>query len=219
MCRDGLGLLVGVVATEGDVERAGAPLHHHGVCRRRLLSQAVARSDGAVDTLRLKDEGEVADPVDVTGRVRNIQPKHASWTEKDLLLINGVPGDWRQGLSPACRGADARRDREAPEPAALLVGVVNDELQRARITGPGDVDMKTDAHERERPGQARVIDQDAVWAAVVGAAPGDQVPSRPIRVPAVDSGTADVSQRDNPAGGFRRFGGLRDSALVVRRKR
>ena len=217
MCRGGVGLLEGVVATGRDVEGAGAPSDRHGVCHRRLLSQAVARSDGAVDTLRLKDEVEVAGPVDITGWGRKIQPKHTSWTRER------VPGEWRQGLSPACGGADARRGRIAVlEPAAVLVGVVNGELQRARIAGPGDVDMKTDAHDRERLGQALVIDQDAVWAAAAAAAAGadigDLVPGRLIRVPTVDSGTADVSERDNPAAVSRRFGGWRDSVLVVRRK-
>ena len=209
---------MGVAATGRDVEGAGAPSDRHGVRRRRLLSQAVARSDGAVDTLRLKDEAEVAGPVDVTGWGRKIQPKHASWT------CEGVPGEWRQGLAPAGGGETARRARDGMEPAALLVGVVNGELQRARIAGPRDVDMKTDAHDRDRLGQDFVIEQDAVRAAATtttgaGADIGNHVPGRPIRMPTVDSRTADVSERDNSAGGLRRFGGWRDGVLVVRRKR
>lgn len=199
------------MSTGRDIEGAGAPPDRHGVYHRRLLSQPAARSDGAVDTLRLEDEVEVAGPVDVTVWGRKIQPKHACWTRE------GVPGEWRQGLSPACGGA-ARRARVGMKPAAVRVAVVNGELQRARIAGPSDVDLKTDAHDRERLRQARVIYQDAVWAAA-GAAPGDQVPGRPIRVPTVDCGTADVSERDNPASGSRRFGGRRDRVSVVRRKR
>jgi hypothetical protein len=185
------------------------------VCRRRLPGQAVARSDGAVDTLRLKDEGEVAGPLDITGWGRNIQPEHASWTRE------GGPGKWqrREGLSPAGGGADARRGCiGAFEPAAVLVGVVNGELQRACSAGPRDVAMKTDAHDRERLRQDLVIDQDAVRAAA-GAGIGDQVPGRPIRVRAVDSRTADVPERDKRAAVSRRFGGLRNAARVVRRKR
>jgi len=179
------------------------------VCRGRLLSQVVARSDGAVDTLRLKDEGEVAGPVDITGRVRNIQPEHAAWTRE------GVPGQWRQGPSPACGGAEAQKGRGGVDPAAVLFSVVIAEQQRARIDGPGEVDLKTDAHYRDRLGQDLVKDQDAVWAD----ARGDLVPGRRIRVQAVECGTADVSERGSPAAGLRGFGGWLDSAWVVRRKR
>jgi hypothetical protein len=40
------------------------------VSRSRLPNQVAAWSDGAVGTLRLKDEGEVTGPVDNTGRER-----------------------------------------------------------------------------------------------------------------------------------------------------
>jgi len=177
------------------------------VRHRRLLSQAVARSDGTVDTRRLKDEAEVADPVDVTGWVRKIQPQHASWTR------DGGPGMWlwRQGLSPACGGADARIGHIVAEPAAVLVGVVSDKPQRTRIAGHRGVDLKTDAYDREPLGQDVVIDQDAVRAAAAttgaGADIGDLVPGLSIRVLTVDSGAADVSERDRPAAGSRRFAG------------
>lgn len=169
----------------------------------RLLSQQVAGSDGAVDTLRLKDEAEVADPVDVTGWARKIQPEHASWAR------DGGPGMWlwRQGLSPACGGADARIDHIAAEPAAVLVSVVSGEPQRARIAGPRDVDLKTDAYDREPLGQDVVIDQNAVRAAAAastgaGADIGDLVPSLPIRVRTVDSGAAEVSERDRATASY-----------------
>src|SRR5262245_58064092 len=155
----------------------------------------------------------MAGPVDVTVWRRKIQPKHAPWTQVGVARA----GEWQQRLSPAC-GGETRRVC-VMDPAAVRVGVVNGELQRARIAGPGDVDMKTDAHDRERLGQAPVKDQDAVWAAAE-AAPGDHVPGRHVRVLTVDSGTADVSQRDNVVvGRWRRFGGWRDGAWVVRRKR
>lgn len=177
--------------------------------RSRLPSQVAAWSDGAVGTLRLKDEGEVTGPVDNTGRERKIQPEHASRARE------GVAGEWRQDLSRAYGGADARGTRVGIEPAAVLVGVVIDERQRAHNVGSGGVGLKTDAYDRDVLGQDLVIDQDAVWAD----ARGDHVPGRPIRVSTVDSRTADVSERDNSVGGSRRFGGWRDGVLVVRRKR